>query len=114
MTRNQQKTILYPERYSSSSFICGSVTDAAKTRSIYTNTFPIMYGSTPYKLLTSRVKKGSGKGKLRMQKVVSKQRNLFDNSTIGVYSIPVCQMKLYLKETYYEKYNHHNRRVPIL
>lgn len=82
MTRNQQKTILYPERYgSSSSFICESVADAAKTRSIYTNTFSVMYGSTPFKLLTSRVKKGSGKGKLRMQKVVIKQRNTVDNLT---------------------------------
>ena len=81
MTRNQQKTILYPERYGSSSPIGGSVTDAAKTRSIYTNTFSVMYGSAPFKQLTSRIKKGSGKGKLRMQKVVIKQRNLFDNLT---------------------------------
>lgn len=82
MTRNQQKTILYPERYGSgSSFICESVADAAKIRSMYTNTYSIMYGSIPYKLLTSRIKKGSGKGKLRMQKVVIKQRNTVDNLT---------------------------------
>ena len=51
------------------------------TRSIYTNTFSVMYGSAPSKLLTSRIKKGSGKGKLRMQKVVIKQRNTVDNLT---------------------------------
>ena len=82
MTRNQQKTILYPERYgSSNTFTYETTADAAKIRSIYTNTFSVMYGSTPFKLLTSRIKKGSGKGKLRMQKVVIKQRNLFDNLT---------------------------------
>ena len=82
MTRNQQKTILYPERYGSSSFIGEGIADAAKTRSMYTNTFPIMYGSkTNFTLKHSRVKKGSGKGKLRMQKVIVKQRNLFDNLT---------------------------------
>lgn len=83
MTRNQQKTILYPERYGSSScFICESVADAAKTRSMYTNTFPIMYGSkTNFTLKHSRVKKGSGKGKLRMHKVAIKQRNTVDNLT---------------------------------
>ena len=83
MTRNQQKTILYPERYgNSSSFICESVADADKTRSMYTNTYSIMYGSkTNFTLKHSRVKKGSGKGKLRMQKVIVKQRNLFDNLT---------------------------------
>ncbi|AKO60935.1 hypothetical protein AXI76_gp034 [Pseudoalteromonas phage H101] len=82
MTLNQHKTILYPERHgSSSSPIGGSVADAAKTRSIYTNTFSVIYGSTPYKLLTSRIKKGSGKGKLRMHKVAIKQRNTVDNLT---------------------------------
>lgn len=51
------------------------------TRSMYPNTYSIMYGSTPYKLLTSHIKKGSGKGKLRMQKVVIKSKNTVDNLT---------------------------------
>lgn len=83
MTRNQQKTILYPERHgSTSSFICESVADSAKIRSMYTNTYSIMYGSkTNFTLKHSRVKKGSGKGKLRMQKVVIKSENTIDNLT---------------------------------
>lgn len=51
------------------------------TRSMYPNTYSIMYGSIPYKLLTSHIKKGSGKGKLRMQKVVIKSKNTVDNLT---------------------------------
>lgn len=82
MTRNQQKTILYPERYGSSSPIGESVADAAKIRSMYTNTYSIMYGSkTNFTLKHSRVKKGSGKGKLRMQNVTIKSENTVDNLT---------------------------------
>jgi|TARA_A100001391_G_scaffold205421_2_gene206077 hypothetical protein len=44
------------------------------------HTFVNMYGSR-YKYIPTKVKKGFGKGKPRLQKVITKSRNSFDNLT---------------------------------
>lgn len=83
--RSALKEIAFPYLYGTSrqDMITYSSARAGGTsmRSIeQLHTFIHMYGSR-YKYMTTKVKKGSGKGRSRLQRVAIKSRNSFDNLT---------------------------------
>lgn len=82
MNRTEAATYSYRITYGSKApLVCGGVVDRMKIQSLYQNTFSVTYGMPPFTLRNSRIKKGSGKGRIRLQKVTVKSVKSVDNLT---------------------------------